>query len=92
MNNFITGFVYPFKSFGLFFKYPKTILLSIIPVFINLIIYISTFLFFYIKIIEVSNSLTGANNPATGFWPDFFHILILIILFCFYSLFVILFC
>lgn len=81
MRNFITGFIYPFKCFGLFFKYPKTILLSIIPVFINLIIYISTFLFFYIKIIELSKSLTGANNPATGFWSDFFNTLILIISF-----------
>ncbi|MBL8007140.1 MAG: EI24 domain-containing protein [Ignavibacteria bacterium] len=47
MNNFIFGFFYPFRCIKLFFKYPKLILYSIVPVIINLIIYGTIFYYTY---------------------------------------------
>ncbi len=47
MNNFIYGFFYPFRCVKLFFKYPKLILYSIVPMIINLIIYGTIFFYTY---------------------------------------------
>lgn len=81
MKSFIEGFACPFKSMGLFFKYPKTIIYSIIPVSINLILYIASFFYIYSAIMEQSSKLTGADSPGAGFWQEFAHVSILIISF-----------
>lgn len=47
MNDFVYGFGFPFRSFGLFFRFPKLILYSIVPMVINLIIYGTIFFFVY---------------------------------------------
>jgi uncharacterized protein involved in cysteine biosynthesis len=78
MKHFVEGFFYPFKNIRLFFKYPRTILYSIIPVTLNLIIYITSFIFFFNRIMEGSGKLTGAQNPDAGFFAEFFHITILV--------------
>lgn len=55
MNNFIYGFFYPFRSIKLFFKFPKLIAYSIVPMIINLIIYGAIFFYVY-------NLITGKAN------------------------------
>ncbi|MEP7146929.1 MAG: EI24 domain-containing protein [bacterium] len=47
MNDFVFGFFYPLKCIKLFFKYPKLIVYSIVPVIINLIIYGTIFFYTY---------------------------------------------
>lgn len=59
MNNFIFGFFYPFKCIKLFFKYPKLIAYSIVPMIINLIIYGAVFFYTY-------NWITGKSEEAVG--------------------------
>lgn len=81
MRHFIEGFFYPFKNISLFFKYPKTILYSIIPVSLNLIIYVASFAFFFNKIMTGSESLTGTQSPDAGFFAEFLHITILVVSF-----------
>lgn len=81
MRHFIEGFFYPFKNTNLFFKYPKTILYSVIPVSINLIIYVLSFIFLFNKIMYKSGKLTGAMGPDAGFFAEFFHAVILILSF-----------
>ncbi len=81
MKQFFDGFFYTFKKTGLFFKYPKTILYSIIPVTLNLVIYISSFVFFFKQIMYGSGKLTGAMNPDAGFLAEFLHIIILVLSF-----------
>lgn len=81
MKKFIEGFIYPFKSIGLFFRYPKTIIHSIIPVTINMILYVSTFFLIYSNIMEESVKLTGAETINAGFWAEFINTAILIISF-----------
>lgn len=81
MRHFIEGFFFPFKNMSMFFKYPRTILYSIIPVTLNLIIYITSFIFFLNKIMAFSQKLTGAENPDAGFISGFFHAVILVLAF-----------
>jgi len=81
MGHFIEGFVYPLKNMNLFFKYPKTVLYSIIPVTLNLIIYVVSFVFIFNRIITGSEKLTGAQNPDAGFFAEFFHITIIVLSF-----------
>lgn len=81
MKDFIKGFVYPFKSFGLFFKYPKTIALSIIPVTINMIIYISSFIIIFSKVMDFGQKISGSDSPQAGFWHDLFYITIIVLSF-----------
>ncbi len=78
MRKFIEGFASPFKSMGLFFKYPKTIAYSIIPVSINLVLYITSFVYIYSAIMEQSSKITGAGEPGAGFWQDLAYVSILI--------------
>ncbi|MCU0373477.1 MAG: EI24 domain-containing protein [Ignavibacteria bacterium] len=77
MKNFFTGFAYPFRVSGLFFKYPKIIIYSLIPFVVNLAVYISSFAFFYSQIIDTSSVLTGSANPDAGFFQETLHVLIL---------------
>lgn len=81
MKSFFEGFVYPFKSIGLFFKYPKTIIHSIIPVTINMVLYLSTFFLIYSRIMEQSAKFTGADATNAGFWSEFINVIILIVSF-----------
>ncbi|HAY33860.1 MAG TPA: hypothetical protein DCY06_06950 [Bacteroidetes bacterium] len=67
MNNFMHGFFYPLKCVNLFFKYPKLILYSIVPMTINLIIYGTIFFFAYNWLIGSSSEVLESkvnNNIA----------------------------
>lgn len=81
MKKFFEGFIYPFKSLGLFIKYPKTIIHSVVPVTINMILYLSTFIFIYSWIMERSAKFTGFNDSNSGFWSEFLNLLILVVSF-----------
>ncbi|MEO8210951.1 MAG: EI24 domain-containing protein [bacterium] len=61
MNNFIYGFFYPFKCIKLFFKYPKLIAYSIVPIIINLIIYGAIFFYIYNRIIGSTQDVVEDN-------------------------------
>ncbi len=93
MNDFIYGFFYPFKSVKLFFKYPKLIGYSIVPIVINLIIYGTIFFYSYKYIMGMSEDALEVNVSNSilfeiikTFLKVFYFILILLI--C-YFLFVI---
>jgi CysZ protein len=81
MRNFFTGFAYPFRAFGLFFKYPKITVYYIIPFVVNLTVYISSFAFLYSEIIDTSSRFTGSANPDAGFFQEALHVMILILSF-----------
>ena len=57
MNNFIYGFFYPFRSIKLFFRYPKLIAYSIVPMVINLVIYGTIFYYTYSYVTGKSSDL-----------------------------------
>jgi len=78
MNDFFFGFFYPIRSLSFFFKQPKIILYSMIPMFINLIIYGTIFYFSYSWIIGTSGELTGANSLGATWFQEIFHFFILI--------------
>lgn len=77
MSDFAYGFFYPFKCIPLFFKKPKLILFSIVPVLLNLLIYGTIFYFTFSWIYNTSSSVTGANNPDALFYQELLHILVL---------------
>jgi CysZ protein len=77
MSDFAYGFFYPFRCIPLFFKKPKLILFSIVPVLINLLIYGTIFYFTFLWIYNTSSSITGANNPDALFYQELLHILVL---------------
>jgi len=81
MKNFFAGFAYPFRAFGLFFKYPKIITYSLIPFIVNLAVYVSSFAFLYSEIIDTSSRLTGSANSDAGFFQEILHVLILVVSF-----------
>lgn len=81
MKDILEGFIYPFKSFGLFFKYPKTIVYSIIPVTLNMIIYISSFIILFTKVMDYGQKITGSDSPQAGFWSELFYVLIIVLSF-----------
>jgi len=60
MNNFMQGFFYPYKSIKLFFKHPRLLVYSIVPMIINLIIYGTIFFYTY-------NWLTGKSHDSITF-------------------------
>lgn len=66
MKDFFYGFFYPFKSIAFFFKYPKVILLSIVPTIINIIVYALIFYFSYKKIISFLPIADGEAVNAVG--------------------------
>ena len=81
MNDFLFGFAYPVRSLKFFFKQPKIILYSIVPIIINLIIYGTIFLFSYRWIIGRSENFTGASLNEATFFQEFLHIFIVIFAF-----------
>ncbi len=54
------GFFYPYKSIKLFFKHPRLLVYSIVPMIINLIIYGTIFFYTY-------NWLTGKSHDSITF-------------------------
>lgn len=93
MNNFIYGFFFPFKSIKLFFKYPKLIGYSIVPIVINLVIYGTVFFYTYKWIMGMSEDaleISVSNNILFEIVRTFLKIFyfILILLIC-YFLFII---
>jgi len=94
MNNFIYGFFYPFKSIKLFFRHPKLIGYSIVPIVINLIIYGAIFFYTYNWISGKSeDALSGnvSNQILFGiiqyFLKVFYFILVLIICYFLFIIF-----
>lgn len=81
MKNFLDGFVYPIKSIKYFFSHPKIIAYSIIPMFLNLIIYTVIFVITYLKLIGWLENLTGISETDAGIWIKLLHIVLLIITF-----------
>jgi len=79
-QDFLTGFKYPFKSFG-YLRIPRILYMSIIPALINVFIYTTIFILTYRYIINLSGSVSGLNQPDPGFFNYFFHITILLISF-----------
>ncbi|HEX2788063.1 MAG TPA: EI24 domain-containing protein [Ignavibacteria bacterium] len=77
MSDFAYGFFYPFRCIPLFFRKPKLILFSIVPVLINLLIYGTIFYFVFSWIYNTSSNITGANNPDALFYQELLHILVL---------------
>jgi CysZ protein len=77
MSDFAYGFFYPFRCIPLFFKKPKLILFSIVPVLINLLIYGTIFYFTFRWIYNTSSSITGAGAPDAVFYQELLHILVL---------------
>jgi len=68
MNDFINGFFYPLKCIKLFFKYPKIIAYSIVPVIINLIIYGTIFFYTYNWIIGKTEDLISPGDLNSIFF------------------------
>jgi CysZ protein len=81
MKTFFNGFAYPFRAFGMFFRYPKVILYSVIPFIVNLAVYVSVFVLLYSEIITSSSRLTGSHNPDSGFFQESLHVFILVVSF-----------
>lgn len=77
MSDFAYGFFYPFRCIPLFFRKPKLILFSIVPVLINLLIYGTIFYFTFRWIYNTSSSVTGADSPDALFYQELLHILVL---------------
>lgn len=94
MGNFIYGFFYPFKCIKLFFKFPKLIGFSIVPMIINLIIYGAIFFYTYNWITNVTGSFIE-NNISNRFLFDlietllkiFYFLLILVICYFLFIIF-----
>lgn len=61
MNNFVIGLTYPFRCIKLFFRFPKIIGYSMIPMIINLIIYSAVFYYSYTFITGKSGELFREN-------------------------------
>ncbi len=93
MNNFIYGFFYPFKCIKLFFKYPKLIAYSIVPMIINMIIYGAIFFYTYRWITGKSDEIIDnddSRNIMIDLIQSFLKIIsfLLILVIC-YFLFII---
>ena len=93
MNAFTSGFMHPFRCIGLFFKHPKLILYSIVPMLINLIIYGTIFFLVYNWIIGLTTGIDVLSKQENlfsdilGFLMKFAALLLVIIV-C-YFLFII---
>lgn len=93
MKEFFFGFLYPIRSLAFFFKQPKIILYSIVPVILNAIIYGTIFFFTYGWLIGISEDFTGAGSGDPSFIQVMFHailsvIFFIVLLFVCYLLFV----
>ncbi len=78
MNGFFYGFFYPFRCISFFFKYPKIILLSVLPVIINFTIYFFLFIYLYKKVTDNLPFHEGAITQFQ-FLQEFVNALISII-------------
>ena len=90
MNNFIFGFFYPFKCIKLFFKYPKLIMYSIVPIVINMIIYGTIFFYTYNYITGKYSDVIEAKD-MNGFVMQFLNYFmkliafLLVLLICYFA-------
>lgn len=93
MNDFVFGLTYPFRCIGLFFRYPKIIGYSLIPMIINLFIYTFVFYFSYTFITDKSEELfrEAVSNKLLLDFISFVLSLftLLLVLFACYFLFII---
>ena len=94
MSNFVYGFFYPFKSIKLFFRNPKLIGYSIVPIVINLIIYGAIFFYTYNWISGKSEDALSSNvsnqilfEIIQYFLKVFYFILVLIICYFLFIIF-----
>ena len=94
MNDFIYGFFYPLRSIKLFFKYPKLLGYSIVPMVINLIIYGTIFFYAYGWIYGKSEDAISDNiqnqflfELIQFFLKIFYFILVLIICYFMFIIF-----
>ncbi len=88
MNNFIYGFFYPFRCIKLFFRFPKLIAYSIVPMVINLFIYGTIFYYTYNYIAGKSSDLFETqiqNNLLIEFIKFFINVFsfALVLLICY---------
>ena len=81
MKEFFFGFLYPIRSLAFFFKQPKIILYSIVPVILNAIIYGTIFFFTYGWLIGISEDFTGAGSGDPSFIQVMFHAILSVIFF-----------
>lgn len=81
MKEFFFGFIYPLKSFRIFFKNPKLIIYTIVPFIINIIIYGTFFIFTYKWLIGNSEKVTGADAINASWWQELLNVLLLTVLF-----------
>lgn len=93
MNNFLFGLTYPFKCIKLFFRFPKIIGYSLIPMIINLVIYTAVFYFSYTFITGKSSELF-TQSISNKFLLEFLNFVLsiftlILILFVCYFLFII---
>ncbi|MBS1552251.1 MAG: EI24 domain-containing protein [Bacteroidetes bacterium] len=88
MNNFIYGFFYPLRCIKLFFRFPKLIVYSIVPMVLNLVIYGAIFFYTYDYITGKSSDLfmiQSQNGLFFEFIKFFFKVFsfILVLLICY---------
>ncbi|MCB0721934.1 MAG: EI24 domain-containing protein [Ignavibacteriae bacterium] len=81
MRDFFFGFFYPIRSLGFFFKQPKIILYSIVPIILNLVIYGTIFFFTYRWLYGISEDITGAGTGDPNVIQVMFHALLSVIFF-----------
>ena len=81
MKEFFFGFFYPIRSLKFFFKQPKLILYSIVPITLNAILYGTIFFFTYKWLLGVSEEMTGAGAVDANFIQDLFHAFLSIVFF-----------
>lgn len=90
MNNFIFGFFYPFKCVKLFFKYPKLMLYSIVPIILNLIIYGTIFFYTYGFVTDKTAGIIESNEFHNVFFLIMNFIMkavsfLLVLLICYFA-------
>jgi len=90
MSDFIYGFFYPLKCIKLFFKYPKLIAYSVVPIVINLIIYGTIFFYTYNWILGKTDEVlspTDMNGIFIELIRSFIKIFsfLLVLLICYFA-------
>lgn len=90
MNNFILGFFYPFKCIKFFFRHPKLILYSIVPMMINIIIYGTIFFYTYSWLTGKASDFIQPLDPNSFlylFVQSFISIItfLLVLLVCYFA-------
>lgn len=67
MNEFTFGFFHPFRCIGMFFKHPKLIMYSIVPMVINLVIYGTIFFYVYGTVTDLTSDLEFLSRQDSLF-------------------------